>query len=90
MPVGEWLDGFAREPSLRTFFLDLVGPLSFEADPEALSAAHFVLAVRPLLMPKGPIALYPAGGWIPHVRGVQGAHRGTRRQRADESRRRTS
>lgn len=64
VPVGEWLDGFAREPSLWTFFLDLVGPLSFEADPEALSAAHFVLAVRPLLMPKGPIALYPAGGWI--------------------------
>lgn len=64
VPVGEWLDGVTREPTLRAFFLDLVGPLTFEAEAEALSAAHFAQVMRPFLMPKGPIALYPAGGWI--------------------------
>lgn len=64
VPVGEWLDGVTREPTLRAFFLDLIGPLTFEAEAEQLSAAHFVQVMRPFLMPKGPIALYPAGGWI--------------------------
>ena len=64
VPVGEWLDGVTREPTLRAFFLDLVGPLTFEPEAEKLSAAHFVQVMRPFLMPKGPIALYPAGGWI--------------------------
>jgi 15-cis-phytoene desaturase len=64
VPVGEWLDGVTHEPTLRAFFLDLVGPLTFEPEPEKLSAAHFVQVMRPLLMPKGPIALYPVGGWI--------------------------
>ena len=64
VPVGEWLEGVTREPTLRAFFLDLVGPLTFEAEAEKLSAAHFVQVMRPFLMPKGPIALYPAGGWI--------------------------
>jgi phytoene dehydrogenase-like protein len=62
-PIGDWLDTFTAEPTLRQFFLDLCGPLTFEAVPEALSAAHFVLAVRPQLMPKGPVAQYPVGGW---------------------------
>jgi len=64
IPVGKWLDGITHEPTLRNFLLDLCGPLSFEAEPELLSAAHFLLAVRPLLMPKGPLALYPVGGWV--------------------------
>lgn len=64
VPVGTWLDAVTTEPTLRNFLLDLCSPLSFEPQPELLSAAHFVLAVRPFLMPKGPIALYPVGGWI--------------------------
>jgi 15-cis-phytoene desaturase len=64
IPVGEWLDDITSEPTLRSFLLDLCGPLSFEPEPELLSAAHFLLVVRPLLMPKGPLALYPVGGWI--------------------------
>jgi phytoene dehydrogenase-like protein len=63
-PVGRWLDGVTTEPSLRNFLLDLCSPLTFEPQPELLSAAHFVLTVRPLLMPKGPLGLYPVGGWI--------------------------
>ena len=64
VPLGEWLGGVTREPTLRAFFLDLAGPLTFEPEPEKLSTAHFLQVMQPLLMPKGPIALYPAGGWI--------------------------
>jgi phytoene dehydrogenase-like protein len=64
IPIGQWIDGITHEPTLRNFFLDLCGPLTFEPQPELLSTAHFLLSVRPLLMPKGPIALYPVGGWI--------------------------
>lgn len=64
VPLGKWLNGVTREPTLRAFFLDLAGPLTFEAEPENVSAAHFIQVMRPLLMPKGPLAFYPAGGWI--------------------------
>lgn len=64
VPIGKWLDDVTHEQSLRNFFLDLCGPLTFEPVPEDISAAHFILAVRPFLMPKAPIAYYPVGGWI--------------------------
>ncbi len=64
VPIGKWLDGVTNETSLRNFFLDLCGPLTFEPVPQEISAAHFILAVRPFLMPKAPIAYYPVGGWI--------------------------
>lgn len=64
VPIGEWINGITSEPTLRTFLLDLCSPLAFEPKPEELSAAHFILLVRPLLMPKGPLGYYPVGGWI--------------------------
>lgn len=65
VPVGEWIEKHVtREPTLRDFLLDLGSPLTFEAQPELVSAAHFILILRPLLMPKGPLAYYPAGGWL--------------------------
>jgi phytoene dehydrogenase-like protein len=63
VPTGRWLESVTHERSLRNFFLDLVGPLTFEPIPGDVSAAHFILAVRPFLMPKAPIAYYPVGGW---------------------------
>ena len=62
-PVGEWIDSLTAEASLRTFLLDLGGPLAFEPKPELFSAAHYVLLLRPLLMPQGPLGYYPVGGW---------------------------
>jgi phytoene dehydrogenase-like protein len=65
VPVGTWLDGVATEPSLRAFLLDLGAPLTFEPHPEQVSAAHFILAIRPLMLANGKVALYPVGGWLP-------------------------
>jgi phytoene dehydrogenase-like protein len=64
VPLGTWLAGVTNESSLQTFFLDLSGPLSFEPQPELLSAAHFILTIRPLMMANGKVALYPVDGWI--------------------------
>lgn len=62
-PLGSWLDRHAPEPTLRTFLLDMVGPLTFEAQPEQISTAHYLLEMRANLTRKGPPALYPSGGW---------------------------
>jgi phytoene dehydrogenase-like protein len=62
-PLGEWLDKVAPEPTLRSFLLDTAGPLTFEARPELLSAAHFILEFRVTLGMKGTLATYPSGGW---------------------------
>lgn len=64
VPVSTWLDGITQEQSLRNFFLDLCGPLTFEPKSGEVSAAHFMLTIRPFLMPKAPLAYYPVGGWI--------------------------
>ncbi len=63
VPLGKWLDVVAPEPTLRHFLLDLAGPVLFDAEPENISAGHFIQEVRKLLILKGPLALYPAGGW---------------------------
>ncbi len=62
VPLGKWLERVASEPSLRTFLIDLGGPLAFEPEPQWLSAAHFILLARPLLTNRTP-AVYPIGGW---------------------------
>ena len=53
----------ATSSALRRFFLDLAGPLMFEADGEAVSAGAFVIEVRKVLAANEPMAIYPAGGW---------------------------
>lgn len=62
-PLGEWLDRHISEPTLRTFLLDMVGPLTFEAEPELISAGHYLLELRANLSRKGTPAIYPSGGW---------------------------
>lgn len=63
VPLGEWLNKVAPEPSLKSFLLDMAGPIIFDADPAQISTAHFILESRKLLNIKGPMAVYPAGGW---------------------------
>ena len=63
VPLGEWLDENVPNRSLQSFFLDTAGPIIFDAETDKISAGHFVLEMRKVLAPKGPLALYPAGGW---------------------------
>ena len=63
VPLGEWLTENITNASVRDFFLDTASPVIFDAEPDKISAAHFLLEMRKILKPAGPLAIYPAGGW---------------------------
>jgi 15-cis-phytoene desaturase len=63
VPLGDWLNKVAPDPSLRTFLMDSAGPVIFEAETAKISTGHFIQEMRKVLNPKGPLAIYPAGGW---------------------------